>query len=276
MNISKIVLIVIIFTATGLVVLPNTVSLFAGQHYWYNLSGTGNDIPCKKCHADIYEEMHAHIGPHTGETGYVFKCELCHRAGGFNGLKFATVNGSYTSYSPGVQAHAASVVRCMDCHGAYNNINHVIYYYNINPKTCVICHGNTLNKAAINASYVIAGGFGLTSMPEDTGIYAAHKAFVLEANNSSMLRSENEACIACHTAVPVKITWKHKRSIEFSVTISNPVTVSYGVHNWNVSDWSVNGTALVTVYGNTTGFGATSSANITWPGVIPNTSYVYS
>ncbi len=273
MNVSKIALIAIIFTATGLVVLPNTVSLFAGQHYWYNLSGTGNDIPCQKCHADIYEEMHAHIGPHTGETGYIFKCELCHRAGGFNNIKFASVSGSYTSFTPGVQAHAASVVRCMDCHGAYGNITHVGYYLSWGIQACYACHGN---PGLLSADYVIAGGFGLTSMPGDTGTYAAHKAFVLEANNSSILRGENEACIAYHTAVPVKITWEHKRCIEFTVNISSPITVGYGVHNWNVSDWRVNGTALVTVYGNTTGFGDTNLANITWPGVIPNTSYVYS
>jgi len=42
--------------AVGLFALPSTVSLFSGQHRWYNISGTGNEIPCIKCHADIYDE----------------------------------------------------------------------------------------------------------------------------------------------------------------------------------------------------------------------------
>ena len=273
MNLAKFLLITIILVATGLVVLPNTVSLFAGQHYWYNLSGAGNDVPCKKCHADIAEEMKAHIGPHTGETGYVFDCELCHRAGGFNGITFASVSGSYTSVTPGVQAHAASVVRCMDCHGAYDNPNHVSYYLSIGAQTCYECHGN---PGVFSKDYVIAGGFGLTSYPGDTGAYAAHLAFVREAINNSTLRGENEACIACHTAVPVKINWTHARVIEFNVTLGNPITTSTGQHNWSVTNWKSNGTAWVIVYGNTTGYGSTSLVNITWPGKVPGANYQYS
>lgn len=273
MNIAKFLLITIILVATGLVVLPNTVSLFAGQHYWYNLSGVGNDVPCEKCHADIFDEMNAHIGPHTGETGHVFDCELCHRAGGFNGITFASVSGSYTSYTSGVQAHAASVVRCMDCHGAYNNLNHVNYYLSLGSQTCYACHGS---PGLFSADYVIAGGFGLTAMPGDTGKYAAHLAFVREAANNSTLRGENEACIACHTAVPVKINWTHARSIEFNITLSNNITTPYGPHNWSITNWRPNGTAWVIVYGNTTGHGATNLANITWPGVVPGTNYNYS
>ncbi len=273
MNLAKLLLVTLVLAATGLVVLPSTVSLFAGQHYWYNLSGTGNNVPCKKCHADIYEEMRAHVGPHTGETGYVFECQLCHRAGGFNGISFASVSGSYTQYTPGVQAHAASTVRCMDCHGAYNNPNHVGYYLSIGSQTCYECHGN---PGVFSSSYVIAGGFGLTAYPGDTGSCAAHLAFVRAANNSTLLRGENEACIACHTAVAVKINWTHARSLEFDVNITNPATLSNGVHNWNITKWKINGTAWAIVYGNTTGYGATNLTNVTWPGVIPNVNYQYS
>lgn len=38
-------------------VLPQTVSLVAGQHYWYNVSGPENQILSWKCHADVFEEL---------------------------------------------------------------------------------------------------------------------------------------------------------------------------------------------------------------------------
>ncbi len=274
MNIAKFLLITIILAATGLVVLPNTVSLFAGQHYWYNLSGTGNDVPCEKCHADIAEEMDAHLGPHTGETGYGrMECAHCHRIYyKWGNYTFASVSGSYTSYTPGVQAHAAATVRCMDCHKlTYTYDSGIVKGHWSYPEysACEKCHGSFYEVPA-------AGGFGLTSDPEDTGKYAAHLAFVREAANNSTLRGENEACIACHTAVPVKINWTHARSIEFNITLGDNIITPYGPHNWTITNWTPNGTAWAIVYGNTTGAGATNLANITWPGEVPGVNYNYS
>jgi len=40
-NAAKIVLLLITVTATGILVMPQTASLFAGQHWWYNISGNG-------------------------------------------------------------------------------------------------------------------------------------------------------------------------------------------------------------------------------------------
>ncbi len=265
----KPVLLAVTLVAIGILVMPQTASLFAGQHWWYNISGNGNQIPCQKCHADVYEEMRLQVGPHTGETGYVFQCQLCHRTA-FSGFTYATVNNSaITSYYPGKQAHAASTVRCLTCHGAYGNTAHVGYYLKLGPTTCYTCHGNPI---VATSSYVIAGGFGLTSYPGDTGSMAAHKMFVLEAINNSTLRGANEACVACHTHVAVKIIWHHKRSLEFDVNITNPVTLSNGVHNWTISDWKVNGTATAISWGNTSGYGNTSYWS-GWPG---NVSNIYS
>jgi len=271
---AKILLLTISLLAVGTVVMPQTASLFAGQHWWYDISGNGNQIPCQKCHADIYEEMRLHVGPHTGESGYVFQCQLCHRTY-FNGYSYATVNNSkITSVYPGVQAHAATTVRCMACHGAYGNLpyatGHVGYYNKLNPSLCNVCHGNPIvyYKNILNkngSDYVQAGGFGLTSLPGDTGSMAAHKMFVLEAKNDSTLKGANEACVACHTHVAVKIRWHHKRSLEFVVNITNPVTLSSGVHNWSVSNWSVNGTAIATVWGSSNGSGSISYNSSVWP-----------
>ena len=80
MNNRRLLLLAIAIVAVGVFALPGTVSLFSGQHRWYNLSTGTNDVPCEKCHADVAEEMNALAGPHTGETGYErLKCGYCHR-----------------------------------------------------------------------------------------------------------------------------------------------------------------------------------------------------
>jgi len=63
MNTNKIALLAIAIVAIGIFTLPSTVSLFSGQHSWYDLSGGGNQVPCEKCHADIatvYQNAFAH------------------------------------------------------------------------------------------------------------------------------------------------------------------------------------------------------------------------
>jgi len=57
MNSNKVALMVIAVVAIGIFALPSTVSLFSGQHTWYNLNDTGSQVPCEKCHADIDDEM---------------------------------------------------------------------------------------------------------------------------------------------------------------------------------------------------------------------------
>jgi hypothetical protein len=65
-------LLAVAVVATGIFALPSTVSLFSGQHSWYELSAQGNNVPCEKCHADIGDEM-ASTGAHAN-----IKCEGCH------------------------------------------------------------------------------------------------------------------------------------------------------------------------------------------------------
>ena len=106
----------------GIFALPSTVSLFGGQHKWYDLGGKGNEVPCEKCHADTAAEMESQIGPHTGETGYGrMKCVYCHRLfpiehknASFDTYAYASGDG--TGAEPGKEAHAASTVACMYCH----------------------------------------------------------------------------------------------------------------------------------------------------------------
>ena len=46
--------VIIIF---GITVLPEVYALFSGQHDFYDTSKIGNQVPCKKCHSDIYDEL---------------------------------------------------------------------------------------------------------------------------------------------------------------------------------------------------------------------------
>ena len=54
----RLIIITISLLTAGLIVLPETVSVFLGKHNWYNLDASpASDVPCQKCHADIYEEL---------------------------------------------------------------------------------------------------------------------------------------------------------------------------------------------------------------------------
>ena len=241
-------LLIIAVVAIGIFALPSTLSLFAGQHVWYDLTPDGNDVPCEKCHADIKDELIS-SGVHED-----INCDGCHRSDqGVGGYAEGLGSGS----EPGKGAHAASTEDCMVCHGAHN-----FTHYYLDPSTCGQCHVGPLKAAP-------AGGFNLTDDPADTGSHAAHRKFIEEAIRNTTLVGSNEACIACHTHVPVKIKWTHRTGIEVNVTVDYD---SYPPSHFNVSDFAANGTAEATVWGNTTGAGSTSSWS-EWPG---NVDGIYS
>lgn len=310
---AKIFSIFLAFIAIGFLVIPSTITLFAGQHYWYPLNDTGNDVPCEKCHADIADEMSQIHGPHTDETGYGrFECEYCHRTFPINDQNSTFTNYTYASgdngFKAGGEAHAASTVACMYCHsggskGAYGDYRG---YDAINvsahtgvTKNCIGCHNPTtlkttthdnpstfsnsdcwkchLSKGSNEIYYVPpAGGFGLTAYPYENGSISAHKSFVMGSIDNDLLQGANEACIACHTAIPVKINFSHKRSIEFDIgfaedyTDAENLTTESGMHNWTITNWAANGTAYATVWGNTTGNASTTYNASVWPGKNPD------
>ena len=218
MNSQKIVLMAVAVVAIGIFALPSTVSLFSGQHSWYDLSesvgGTSgvNNVPCEKCHADIADEMiSGDNGVHEDLT-----CAMCHRTP-FTGYTYA--RGHYSIGSgeypptPGEEAHAASAVECMDCHdgagdGGTNHWSDREY-----AGKCGDCH-----QGGYSADFIAAGGFGLTPQSYDNGTNAAHKQFVYDSINETLMEGANEACIACHTRVGVNITWTKNEYLEFTAT----------------------------------------------------------
>ena len=293
MNGKGIALLAVAVVAIGTFALPSTVSLFSGQHTWYDLTGN-KSVPCEKCHADIAEEMEQLAGPHTGETGFQrMKCSFCHRTFPIENedinqtyknyeYTYGSVGDAVTDVTPGKESHAASTVPCMYCHSGYEyghatmgypdysttdhttdfvpctNCHGVVHggvFYDSSDKEtneCLMCHGNR----DTDRIYEIppAGGFGLTVENNDTGELAAHKTFVMNSINNTDMEDANEACIACHTHIPVKINWTHRYSLEFNATPELELPPAH----FNVTDWSINGTYNATVYGNGSGVGSTS------------------
>ncbi len=79
----KFSLAVIALVGIGVFALPSTIALFAGQHTFYNIDASGNQIPCQKCHGDVKVELSGQAtNPVTGTKGphANFQCEYCHRA----------------------------------------------------------------------------------------------------------------------------------------------------------------------------------------------------
>jgi len=235
---GKIALVIVLLLAIGVLVLPSTVSLFAGQHYWYDLEAQGNQVPCQKCHADVFEELNNspyHLGQGTPGVADEQDCTFCHQAN--TSITYASADGAGAQM--GEQAHAASTIQCMYCHG----------------------------NQAIGAP--LAGGFGLTGLANDTGTYAAHSDFVQSAAFSEPntgevwpLLGENEACIACHTHVAVKINFTHYKAMEFNVSFDTASNM------YSASGFKINTSTEVTntIWGNATGSGWTSyPGSAKWP-----------
>ncbi len=233
MNSGRLILAVIVLLAVGIIALPSTVSLFAGQHDWYNIDASGNQIPCQKCHADVYEELNKsdfHIRWGNSNKADEDDCRGCHQ--GNTSITFA--NG--TANSGGDYAHAASKISCYYCH--------------------------VTNYTTVSAPY--AGGFGYGVLANDTGTKAAHGDFVDFADtNGNIFNGPDEACIACHTHVAVKINFSHYQALKFDVKVDNPQT---GV--FNVTNFSINMTLVKynTIWGNVSGNGSTTYNSNNWPG----------
>jgi len=146
---NKIILLLIAVAAIGIVVLPQTVALFAGQHSMYDTIGTGNQVPCEKCHADIASEL--------TQPGSV---NTIHKAQGCEGCHITTAPGK-EGLTKGVNFHASALPLCLDCHSGTgpgldarsitsNAEAHKNFYDSTNNNTlmkgsneaCIACHSH--------------------------------------------------------------------------------------------------------------------------------------
>jgi hypothetical protein len=227
---GKVALLLVATIAIGIFALPSTVSLFSGQHTWYDLSAGPNDVPCEKCHAEIEDEMQSgDNGAHRNVT-----CAMCHRTP-FTNYTYGSGYGS--SSTAGREAHAAATVECMHCHGILQDFG--VWTHYTDPEypveQCTKCHW-----ASFNPDFISAGGFGLNTTSTDTGEKAAHKKFVLDAMNNSLMEGANEACIACHTRIGVNITWTKNEYLDFQASED-------AAGNWSIPSFTAGGTNVTQV-----------------------------
>ena len=163
--------------AIGVVILPQTIAMFSGQHNWYDTTQAGNQVPCSKCHADIFQELSQGAntsvnGLHRTQVGDVTGCDACH-------VTTAPVSIEGLAQGPNGQFHAAAAPACLDCHSG-------------------------------------TGGGGKSALEIVNGTEEVHKAFVNQSIISKFLKNSNEACIACHTHVGVNITWSRATTMGFT------------------------------------------------------------
>lgn len=200
---SKILLLSIAVISVGLFAMPSTLSLFAGQHTFYN----GSSVQCTKCHQDIASE----IGTTAGAVHYTIAnqsgrdaCEVCHTTGNVTGIpvgKNTSGDGSYNytfkteNVTKNTGAHAAVTKECASCHTDVPN---------------ELMGGNESHGAFYNATNAESS-----------------------SNNTNILKGANEACVGCHTHAIVNITWI--RSTGYNMTVTETTTGDYTINITSVN-----------------------------------------
>mgnify|MGYP003572161927 FL=1 len=185
----------------GLFLLPQAMSTFNDQHTWQDTAV----LDCQKCHPDIVTELEGANNFHhdssalvaagaTEASTTVQACMYCHQTDYTYGTD---TNDPFTG-----NAHAALTMECLDCHSGDGDTN------------------LAGDQTGIGAKF--------------TGGEEAHIYMYDEATADTLLLEANEACIACHTAVTVQITY----SGEFSVIEIDASLIGTG--GWDVSmDYSL-------------------------------------
>lgn len=238
---NKKIMLYVALMAFGLYVMPNTVSLFAGQHSFY--SGMG--VSCEKCHSDILSQIQT--------SGYVYEKHKA-AAGNFNYTTYLSLggiayNGSITAYDSSLwtwdgtvwhnQSNYSETVNvsldanrngqidsgeiCMLCHNA--TLFGADTHTGATVRVCDDdrCHGNRIN--ANNSPQILGSSSNITAAGYNLSQSNAHQAFYLQASNMSSSFRISEtfgrmpgnangsfisrgywACEGCHTDTAVNVT----------------------------------------------------------------------
>ncbi len=217
MRAASLILILIALSALMFVYNVRVVSLFKGSHLVYNISGNSVDINCASCHKKVAEEMEITRllhGPH-----WDLSCVTCHRYRG-TGIRFAVANS--TGAYPGMQAHAAYIPSCLDCHGGNGT-----WVYNVSGDLVYAPPARAFNVTVTidHRKWTV-----ISSIPFAT----AHKQFV--AYCEKVLHDENLACLACHTNYSINISFIYPEYVDVDVSNWNlSATISSTLKVYNVS-----------------------------------------
>ena len=187
MNLNKNLLLIGAIIGIGLFALPSTLSMFAGQHSWYDPNT--QSIPCTKCHEKEYQEL-ANGGPHS--PGYsVYNTTADYGSG-------VGVNGS-VNYWGGAGAPIGD--RCYGCHQVgYNPDGNAVF-------------DNNTKHAAVSIGCVECHSWVPTELMDAS---EGHAPFY-NVDDTELLAGKNEVCLGCHTMVGVNITWIRATHLTFTV-----------------------------------------------------------
>ncbi len=188
---SKIFVLAVAVAAVGLFAMPNSLTLFAGQHTFDN----GTNVRCEKCHQDIYDELsgtNARYGISTAHSSIpeLQRCEGCHRVGNLSNVPLGKLDNGSKFYGDFNRtnlsgAHAAVTMECVGCH---------------------------------------------TNVPNELlNVSEAHSPFYNEsrANGSTILMGANIACVGCHTHSNVTASWR--RSIGYDMIVNETIDGNYSI-----------------------------------------------
>lgn len=199
---SKIFLLTVAVAAVGLFAMPDSLSLFAGQHTFDN----GTSVRCEKCHQDIYEEMSIDGGQFGNSTAHsnskLRECQGCHRTGEITDIPIKKLadgsrdySGVFTQNVAAKGAHAAVTMECAGCHtGVPGEL-----------LDSDEAHGPFYNESILNES-----------APEGA------------KNNGTVLKGANEACVGCHTHTNTNATWR--RSVGMDLLVYENTSGAYIIH----------------------------------------------
>lgn len=220
---NKKILLGLAVMAIGVIVLPQTISLFAGQHNFYDtISNPTTAVPCLKCHTDISGELQQ-----PGIVNAIHNtmgCDQCH----------ITAAPNSEGSRQGLNFHAAATAACIDCHNATLLYGTFAHNANSTKLGCLTCHRNPQQ---------IPGNFSALSIFSSAEV---HNIFAFSAKNSSLLKDANEACIACHTHVKVNIVWTRATTMVFGET---EIVDINGNRTWLMSNMTATGVNITTTSG---------------------------
>jgi hypothetical protein len=147
--------------------------------------------------------------------------------------------------------------KCLKCHAdVYDELTGGGHHKNIagagSGEECTVCHrvGGTSSKEVHAASTLVcgychfnssnpfgapvAGGFGKSDFPDDTGIHESHRSFVAGSEGSDLLRDEGESCVACHGDIRVRINFT--TGTRAKIECSNSYNVSSSSWDWDITN----------------------------------------
>lgn len=202
----------------GLFIIPSTLSMFAGQHSWYDPSDRG--LPCDKCHLMERYEIMGTSGPHSTLYGGVSK-KIYNSTANYNGTE-GFIGGSafwgeddlndrcYGCHQVGASFPITSPLNLTNTTWADRNdtVHAAIVIY------CVDCHSWV--DDAFNESL------------------SSHNKFYYELNttDSGLVKGGNSACIGCHTSTGVNVSWTRRTNITFTADKSDG---SWSLSNMNAT-----------------------------------------